>query len=379
MLMLGMASPAVAQSFNEAVAAALATNCAALGAGPFTPDLARICGVPGTGSGAAGGGMFAIDNRIGGTEEERRILRRLRERREGRRTGAASADPGTGRFSVFGSSEYQAFDKDETRFESGYHSDIAGLTVGADYRFSDALTAGAALHYNHEFGDFDGAGGGFDVDTYGPLFYASIRPFENAFIDVTAGYSRKAYEIDRLAFLVITGRAAGGRINGNTDGNEWKGGANMGYDFHLGRFTVGPRLGVNVRHTTIDGFAERGGSGLEVIYDDQERTSVTSVAGLYGSTAISTGFGVLVPQATVEYLHEFADDQRTLGFRFVGDPGRTRITFKTDPPDRDYFTVATGAVLALPNGWSPFINYRALVGYTDRSSHTVSLGLRVAF
>ena len=379
-VLLGTSGPAVAQSFNEAVAAALADNCDALGGGPFlTSELDRICGIPATGSGTAAGGIFAIENRVGGTEEERRILRRLRERREGRRTAAASADPGARGLSFFGSAEYQAFDKDVTRFEPGYHSDIAGVTVGGDYRFSDTVIAGAALNYNREFGDFDGAAGGFDVDTYGPLLYASIRPFENAFVDVTAGYSRKSYDLDRLASLVLTGRAAAGRISGDTDGNEWKGGVNTGYDFHAGRFTFGPRLGVNVRHTTIDSFAERGNTGLEVVYDDQERTSVTSVAGLYGSLAISTGFGVVVPQATVEYLHEFADDQRTLGFHFVGDPNRTRFRFKTDPPDRDYFTVGTGAVIALPNGWSPFINYRALVGYSDRSSHTVSLGLRVSF
>ena len=380
-VLLGTSRPALAQSFLEAVAGALANNCAALGSSSISESLERICDIPPTGSGTAAGGMFGVESRTGGTDEERRIRRRLGERRGPQRTTAASADAGAGgsALSFFGVAEYQAFDKDVTRFEPGYHSDIAGATVGGDYRFSDALIAGVALNYNREMGDFDGAGGGFDVDSYGPLLYVGIQPFKNAFIDLTAGYSRKAYDLDRLAFLSITGRAAGGRISGDTDGDEWKGGVNMGYDFLFGRFTVGPRLGVNVRHTEIDGFAERGNTGLEVVYEDQERTSVTSVVGLYGSVAISTGFGVLVPQATVEYLHEFADDQRRLGFHFVGDPNRTRFTYQTDPPDRDYFTISTGAVLALANGWSPFINYRALVGYSDRSSHTVSLGLRVSF
>ena len=36
-------------------------------------------------------------------------------------------------------------------------------------------------------------------------------------------------------------------------------------------------------------------------------------------------------------------------------------------------------MVVLPNGLQPFLNFRELVGYKDRSSHTVSLGLRVPF
>jgi hypothetical protein len=35
--------------------------------------------------------------------------------------------------------------------------------------------------------------------------------------------------------------------------------------------------------------------------------------------------------------------------------------------------------MVLPNGMQPFVNFRELVGYRDRSSHTVTVGLRVPF
>jgi outer membrane autotransporter protein len=379
-IVLGMSGPASAQSLNESVAKALSDNCAAFpSTGSLSSGLDRICGIPATGSGVSSGGVFSLDNQTGGTAEERRARRRITERRASVRTGAASADAGSGAFGLFGSVEYTSFNKDLTRFESGYHSDTAGLTIGGDYRLSDALLVGGAFNYNREMGDFAGASGGFDVDTYGPLLYVGIQPFTNAFIDLTAGVSAKDYYMNRLVFLNFAGRGAGGRIKSDADGTEWKASVATGYDFIFGRFTVGPRLGMNFRHNRIDEFQETGDTGLELAFEDQHRTSITSVAGLHGSVAISTGFGVLVPQANFEYLHEFADDQRVLGFSFVGDPARTRFTYRTDEPDRDYFHVGAGAVLALPNGWSPFINYRTLVGYSDRSSHTVSLGLRVAF
>jgi outer membrane autotransporter protein len=161
--------------------------------------------------------------------------------------------------------------------------------------------------------------------------------------------------------------------------------------------TFGPRLGVNYRYTTIDRFAEKGkhavicpasavqvcqptsGTGLELAYDKQEERSLTTVAGLFASVAFSTPFGVVVPQATFDYVHEFADDQRVIRFTFVEDLAQAKLRFQNDPPDRDYVNVGAGVVFVLARGFSPFVNYRALLGYKDQSSHTVTAGLRVAF
>ena len=71
---------------------------------------------------------------------------------------------------------------------------------------------------------------------------------------------------------------------------------------------------MNYRFTTIDGFAERGRRaracldasvatvprlGLELAYDRQEETSLTTTVGLFASLAINTGFGVLIPAGHV--------------------------------------------------------------------------------
>ena len=56
-----------------------------------------------------------------------------------------------------------------------------------------------------------------------------------------------------------------------------------------------------------------------------------------------------------------------------------RFLFQTDRPDRDYFNLGVGVSMVLANGFQPFLNFRELVGYNDRSSHTVNVGLRVPF
>ena len=97
------------------------------------------------------------------------------------------------------------------------------------------------------------------------------------------------------------------------------------------------------------------------------------------SLSISTGIGVLVPQVTAEYLHEFQDPQRKIKFAFAQDLNRTKFRFENDRPDRNYFNLGLGVVAVLPHGFSPFVNYRALLGYDDQSSHAVAAGLRIEF
>lgn len=374
------ATPAAAQGgLNDVISRQLSNNCAGLGGsgGAYSGELARICNVSNVfGGGAAAGGTATIEDRVSQFDEERRLRRRLRERRE----QAASADVVTGRgFSLFVSAEYQNLDKDTTRFETGFRQDTVGATVGGDYAFGTLAIVGAALHFAHEFGDYDGVGGGYDHNKYGVSVYGSLTPVANLFIDATLGYTWVDYAFDRRAAFTASTAAVAGSTSASSHGDEVRAGLSAGYDFVVGPVTVGPRVGINYRDAVIDGFHESGRTGLELIYDDQHSDSLTTSAGLFGSVAISTGFGVIVPQATAEYVHEFLNDQRTVGFSFSGDAARRRFRFQTDRPDRDYFFVGVGAVVVLPGGVSPFVNYRELLGHRDRSSHTVTAGLRFAF
>jgi outer membrane autotransporter protein len=362
-----------AQGLNDVLGRLLSGGCGGIIGGNTSalgPQLDQIC--QGGGAASTAGGTAGAETR--GGAEQQQISRRLRQRQ-----AAASADSGAaGGLSLFASIDYQNFDKDPTRFEAGYQRDTVGGTIGADYLFSHGLVLGTAVSYGHEFGSFD-TGGGFDHDAYGILVYGSFVPITSMFVDAVAAYTRKDYSFDRNTGFTSATFATSGAASGDTDGNEFRLGVNTGYDFLFGRFSVGPRVGVLYRETTIDGFRESGRTGLELVYDNQNIQSLTTIAGVVGSVAISTGFGVIVPQASAEYVHEFLDDQRSVGFRLAQDPNQRRFLFQTDPPDRDYFNLGVGVSMVLANGFQPFLNYRELVGYDDRNSHSVTLGLRVPF
>jgi len=384
-LVLLAEAPALAQGLNEVLVGRLSNSCAGLsGPGVFPgptnnpdygPQLRGLCGNinanAGTGQASAAGGT-ASDESISSVGPEQRIQRRIQERLDGGR--------GLGLFFTTG---YERFDQDTTRFAAGFGQDTVGGTAGVDYILNRFVLLGAAFNYSHEFGNYI-TGGGFDHDSYGVLLFTSLSPFSGAFMDLIAGYFRKHYHFDRRVLLDIP--TLGGadvkvdsKVRSDTDSDEFRFSAYGGYDFILRNIRIGPRLGVNYRDMGIDGFRESGGTGIELAYENQNIVSLTTQAGVYASIVINTGFGVIVPQTTVEYVHEFLDDQRSVGFRFVQDLRQRKFLYQTDRPDRDYMNVAVGVSMIFPGGVTGFANFRELVAYRDRSSHAISLGVRFEF
>ena len=342
LLLVALPSSGHAQTFDQAVL----TNCAA-----FT----LVCS-PGTI--VSSSGWPTALTRETSPVEERKVQRLV------------------GSLSVFLTGEYEHFDKNLTTFEPAYKTNTGRVTIGGDYAFNDhRLVVGGAFTYTNINGNFN-SGGRLETGSYSPLLYVSFVPAPKFFVDAAAGYGRQNYFLSRTIFQngSVLGTAAG-----NTDGNVFNIGVNSGYDFNFQSITVGPRFGLDYKRTEIAGYRERGDTVLNLIYNRQTENSLTSVLGLYGSIAISTSFGVLVPQTIVKYVHEFEDPQRRINFRFVDNPAAGPFSFQNDPPDRNYFDLGVGIVAVLPHELQPFINYRALLGYNNQSSHIVTAGLRVAF
>lgn len=397
-LLLGLApSAAQAQSFNDAIQGALGFQCRGLRGSPPSADyqssLSDICGSIPNVPGSSSGGSIAIQGNSQEGSEQRRILRRLEEKRqEARDSGirAASADSGQmGPLGFFLTSEFEWINKSASPNEAGFDSDSKGAIVGFDYGLTKMVTVGLAIHYSRADGEFDGQGGSFHTDNLGVTLYASASPFPNFFIDGTIGYIYREYETNRRATYIAPMNPAGvtdGFAHSNTSGDEFNLGVNAGYDFFMKALTFGPRFGVDYSTIDIAGFEEVGqknrpdfDTGLELAYKRQHRDSLTTKLGIFASYALGMDFGVLVPQFTAEWVHEFLNEQRTIFFKFREDNAGAQLRFQTDEPDRNYFRVGLGLVLVLPKNISAFINYRTLLGYNDRIAHTLNAGLRVGF
>lgn len=380
-------TPAHAETFNQAIDRQLGDGCSVFRQGnedePIPgvgPNLNAICG---SGAGQGAGGSAGTGSLSAGTPAlifgER--LRTARQAAEEGGTGGASADTltdlGQG-LSLFLSAGADAVSHRNNEFEDGYQSQVPTVTVGADYRLADWVVLGLAFNYTNFEGDYDD-GGGFNDHSFGPLLYASFTPWQTSFIDVVLGYARQEYYSSRRASFFNGATTFGGSVSGDRSGDQYSGGVLAGYDYPIGNVTIGPRLGVNVVHWQNDSFEEDGNTGLELRYSSLDRTSVQSSLGLTGTVAISTAFGVLVPQASAAWVHEYADDQRNIEARFVEDqrPNPSRFSFNRERPARNWADLGVGVSAVLPNGWQPFVNFNTIQGNENFTTYGGALGLRV--
>ncbi len=438
LIQMCQAGEASAQVLNLRVNELLANNCTnLLGApaaslGSLGPNLAALCQFPNTGAASSSGGGAASVQGSAASILNRVLLQRLdetdaEEGQDHKRSSSLMFNPLGSLLSGFGGNQsvssplyaattggggsmatfnagsrsrwngmglfasglVESLNRDITTFQDGYKSNILGITAGADYRFNKKLVAGLALSYSNTDGDFR-SGGNFSTNSYGGLLFASYVPTDKTFIQVSGGYTRNSYLVARAASAKVsedqTRANFPGAVNNisgiassRSNGNVFNFGLLTGYDYPIGRFTIGPRAGLNYSNTKIGGYTEAGNTGIELKYDDQSINSLQSVLGVQGSAAFSTGFGVLVPQVNADYIHEFANSQRFIGVQFAEDlrATPTKFTFQNDIPVRNYFNLGTGLVMVLPNGWQPFVNFRAMVSNEQFNNYAGTFGLRI--
>ena len=234
-------------------------------------------------------------------------------------SGTGSTSTAFSRLGVFANGTFSGGDKDATSREAGFDFDTLGATLGADYRFTNNFILGVAFNYLSTSADFDNvsvlstpAGGGVDTDGFGVSIYGTYY-LDRFYVDGIVTFGWNDYDTDRRIIYAIPNRASHLRgilrtttvnqtARGDTDGAQYSVSVGAGYDFISGGWTVGPFARLEYMRLDIDGYREQinntaPGFGLTLAFEDQDVVSLVSVLGGQASYAISTGFGVLLPQA----------------------------------------------------------------------------------
>jgi outer membrane autotransporter protein len=349
-------------------------------------NLQNFCGVTGgpNNVGSSAGGSAATATTLPAVVQER--LKDAREEEEPETSGA-SADSvmEIGRYGVFISGEYENLDKDRTKFQDGYDSIVRRLTVGGDIQFSKRILAGLAFDTYGQGGRFNKNPGNFDVDSYRFVAYGSFLPIGDLYVQVSANYGITSNERKRFAEFEDPGNPVLGddRVEGaprsDFDADQYGAFITTGYNFRLGAVTLTPRAGYEWQRVAYEAYRESGGSGLELKFDDYDITSSLSTLGLQGSIAIGTRYGVLVPQASVDWKHQFDLDQQDLKVSFVDDTRSKKFEYQNEDPDRDYYEINAGLVFVMPNDFQVFGNYRTITSHSRFDSDAFTLGLRYDF
>ncbi len=416
-LAVGIVPPSHAQSLpppltlDGQMESLLSSQCSGLGFDPFDPsfpfgpNLTNICEFPPTGAAANSTGGGAASSQASTLSIQKNLVQQRLERAKSMKRGGEPSPSLSGRsqgrsadarsegsvapsrrFDIFVSGTYESVDRNVTAFEAGYESSILGGAVGADYQFSDVVVAGLVAGYRKHEGDF-GGGGDFTMTAFEPSVFVSVLPSQKTFLQFVAGYGGQNSDVNRAVHFDVdeggTPRNFDGTVASAADATAYTGGAQFGYDHPAGRFTFGPRIGVNYGRTTVDSYSETAGTGtgagLALRIDERTVESLQGVAGFFGSAAFSTGSGVVVPQLNVEYVHEFEDETSLVTAQFAEDlrgPGATPFAFLTNIPDSDFFNVEAGVAVVFARGIQLFVNLRTMIGNDNFDSSGGTIGLR---
>jgi outer membrane autotransporter protein len=285
----------------------------------------------------------------------------------------AASDMG-GRLGAFVNGRLTFGDKDGTTREQGFDFISGGVTGGVDYRLTDNVVLGVALSYTRSAADMDFNLGETTTDGYGIAIYGTYY-VGGFYLDAHAGFEWQEHETERRIVYSIFDRTA----RGTPSGQQYTLNLGAGYDVRMGALTVTPYGRAEFVHIDIDSFTERGAGGLNLFIDKQTADSLQTALGGRVAYAINVPFGVLVPQISAEWRHEFLNDDRTIAAKYAVDPFNTFFFIPTDRPVRDYFALSVGASAVFARGISSFVNYETALGLRDVTNHAFTGGVRLEF
>jgi outer membrane lipase/esterase len=277
-----------------------------------------------------------------------------------------------GRWGIFVNGQGSFGTKDTTSNETGYHAKTGGITAGADYRLSESFIVGAALGFLRTRSNFDAAIGqskasGVSVSLFGTYYHKN-----GYYIDSIANIGWNGYDTDRNV-------SSGAVASASTRGNQGAISISSGYEINRGALAFGPYLRASYIRVRVNEFSESGADEFNVHSDAQNLSSLTTDLGLQASYAISTAWGVISPNARLEWEHQYRDNSRLLSGSLVADPLTQTFVVATDEPDRNYFNLALGVAAQFAHGRSAFISYETVLGRSRVTNHAITAGVRLEF
>jgi uncharacterized protein YhjY with autotransporter beta-barrel domain len=257
------------------------------------------------------------------------------------------------------------------------------FTLGIDYRINDGLVAGVAYSLANTDAEF---GGGNEMNTngYSLLGYGTWY-VDQWYVESTLAFgSQHNDQFRRLDCALTTcgtsfALDADAQYYGSQDSFTLAG----GHEWSFGALSLTPNVQYAMTSIDTDGYTETTsdmtapGAGFLLQLDDTERELTTLSAGINGQYAISTGFGVVIPQGSVEWRKELDDDVMIVNGQFVGDVASgDSFSLISRTIDTSYGVVGAGVSVQMTGGSSAFVDVKSIVGYEDLTQSTYTAGWR---
>ena len=316
--------------------------------------------------------------------------------------GAAAGDENElladSRWGVFANGEY-AFGKKsnndiDTMIAAGdrnFDFNSKGVTLGVDYRFpGEKVVFGTALGYKDFQVDFSTQLGETNVKGYNFSAYGTYFLSDKSYFDAIVGVGGNSINSRRPVNNDGSGNIGSNPTFaiGKPKTSERLLSIGGGYEFNRGEWAITPYGRLDYTLGLIDGFTEKAShpsANTSMFHiNEQEIEALTSSVGIRASRSISTSNGVFVPQASIEWKHEFKGRGAIAGQSVYVDNSGLNLSpqfveSNMSTIDRDYFNIGFGVSAVFPKGKSAYINVETRQGDSTFKDNALKAGFMWEF
>jgi outer membrane autotransporter protein len=255
-----------------------------------------------------------------------------------------------------------------------YKNNAGGFLVGADYRLSENFATGLFAGYEYSYAKYNG---GSSTAGNSALFglYGSYTHEDGYYADaiVSGGYT--GFQTRRSIEFSTIDRTA----SANPNSGQFSAALNLGKDFEIGKFTLGPIIGAQYTYAGIGGFTETGAESLDLALGWQNANSLRTNLGARLAYNWEVGSNItLIPEVRGFWMHEFLNNPRNISSSLDGGNGAS-FDYETSAPYRNSVFGGVGISAKFADRWSASVFYNVNFGAEGYTNNIISTSLVFSF
>ncbi len=251
-------------------------------------------------------------------------------------------------------------------------SDNVNLTIGADMRVNDNISAGAALGLGHNNADVAG-GGGYKLEDISALGFVTYHNGPG----YVGGYGEFGHShfssIDRSFALGPSTRNESGSTSGSFDGVGLTGGWWFGGE----AIQHGPFANLEWQDIRIDGYDEHSGDSTAMWFGSQRRQALIGTLGWRLQGQWQLGSVPLTPYAELAWNHDSKGNPRDITSGLTTLNGSFSLSGFI--PDKNWGSADLGLIAMLTDKVSIWFDYSGHFSDNSQKYNSVNLGMKYNF
>jgi outer membrane autotransporter protein len=255
-----------------------------------------------------------------------------------------------------------------------YRNSAGGFLVGADYRLSENFSTGLFAGYQFNYAKYNGGGSNQGNSALFGL-YGTYKNEDGYYADTVIGGGYTGFQTRRPIKFSTINRTA----RANPNAGQFNAAINLGKDWTIEKFVVGPLLGLQYTYAGTPGFTEQGAESLDLAVGSQNTSSLRSSLGGRVAYLWDVADGIkLIPEIRAQWMHEFLNDGAAINSSLDGGSGAS-FGYATAEDYRDSIFGGVGVTAKFGERWSGSLFYNVNFGSNEFTNNVISADLNLSF